>query len=179
MFLRNFGILVKNGTVCARFSVVDHINTPNSAMNAPFLFDLMRAYEKRCFPWMQSIEDRDLIAIIGTHQDENSDGISCKQLYLADIAPVATVQRRVRRLIKLGILRKQRSSRDARVFYICLSGPARGAIEAYVTLLKRSALNLSNDVSFSPVAFSDLSTPRTGSYSPLPLAKFVKSPSSV
>ena len=149
-------------------------------MNAPLLFDLMRAYEKRCFPWMQSIEDRDLIAIIGTHQDENSDGISCKQLYLADIAPVATVQRRVRRLIKLGVLRKQRSSRDARVFYICLSGSAKGAIESYVALLKGSALSpSSNDASFSPIAFPDVSTSRTGSCPPLPLAKFVKSPSSV
>ena len=110
------------------------------ATNAHFLFNRMRAHEKRCFPWMQSIEDRDLIAIIGSYQDENSEGISCKQLYLADIAPVATVQRRIRRLIKIGVLRKERSSRDARVSYICLSGSTRMAIESYVTFLKSSEL---------------------------------------
>ena len=120
---------------------------------------------------MQSIEDRDLFALIGA----NKDGISCKQLYLAGIAP-ATVQRRLRRLIKLGVLHKRQSDRDARVFYVCLSGSAEGSVESYVALLKSSALNLDNDASFAPVAFSDRSALRNG----FPAASFaqkVKTPS--
>jgi len=124
-------------------------NTPSAATNTYFIFEVIRSYEKRCFPWMQSIVDRDLIAIIGSHQDEKNDGISCKQLYLADMAPVATIQRRVTRLIKLGVLQKRRSSRDARVFYICLSGVAKNSIKSYVALLKSSALSLKSNSSFA------------------------------
>lgn len=113
-----------------------------STAKAPYIFDLVRCYEKRCFPWMQSTEDRDLIAIIGTHQGANKDGICCKQLYMAGIAPVATIQRRLRRLIKLGVLQKRQSGRDARVFYVCLSDAAESSIESYAALLKRSALSV-------------------------------------
>lgn len=138
-----------------------------------FIFELIRGYEKRCFPWMQSIEDRDLFALIGA----NKDGISCKQLYLAGIAPVATAQRRLRRLIKLGVLHKRQSDRDARVFYVCLSGSAEGSVELYLALLKSSALSLNNDASFAPI-FSDRSALRNSSSPPLPLRdKLVKTPS--
>jgi len=125
---------------------------------------------------MQSIVDRDLIALIGTHQGANKDGISCKQLYLAGIAPVATIQRRLRRLIKLGVLHKRQSDRDARVFYVCLSGSAEGSVESYVALLKSSALNLDNDASFAPVAFSDRSALRN-SFPAASFAQKVKTPS--
>ena len=114
-------------------------------MKASCILELMRRYEKRCFPWMQSIEDRDLIAIIGTRQGANKDGVTCKQLYLAGIAPVATVQRRLRRLIRLGILQKRQSGRDARVFYVCLSDAAEGSVESYVAFLKGYALSSNND----------------------------------
>jgi hypothetical protein len=96
---------------------------------------------------MQSIEDRDLIAIIGTRQGANKDGVTCKQLYLAGIAPVATVQRRLRRLIRLGILQKRQSGLDARVFHVCLSASAEDSLESYVAFLKGYALSSNNDAS--------------------------------
>ena len=121
-------------------------------MNAPHIFDLVRCCEKRCFPWMQSTEDRDLIAIIGTHQGTNKEGICCKQLYMTGIAPIATVQRRLRRLIKLGILQRRQSGRDARVFYVCLSDAAESSIESFAALLKRSALSVGNRSDFASQA---------------------------
>src|SRR3982750_2804388 len=90
-----------------------------------FVFKSMREYEKTRLPWMRSVEDRDLLTMIGLHQGEGGSVITCKQLYLTGIEPIATMQRRLKRLIDLGIVRKRRSTHDARVHYLALSESAR------------------------------------------------------
>ena len=55
-----------------------------------FVFKFMREYEKTRLPWMRSVEDRDLLTMIGLHQGEGGNGITCKQLYLTGIEPIAT-----------------------------------------------------------------------------------------
>jgi hypothetical protein len=39
-------------------------------------------HEKKSFPWIGSIEDRDVVAMVGKHEQDHGEGISCKQLYL-------------------------------------------------------------------------------------------------
>ena len=134
--------------------ILDRLSdTPGKEINGCLIFERIRVYEKRCFPWIRSIEDRDLIAIIGAHQQESARGISCKQLYLAGIAPVATIQRRLARLIKLGIIHKRRSDSDARVFYIALSASAQKSFVAYAVFLQSAYLDLCNASMFEQSAF--------------------------
>jgi len=100
-----------------------------------FVFKFMREYEKTRLPWMRSVEDRDLLTMIGLHQGEGGNGITCKQLYLTGIEPIATMQRRLKRLIDLGIVRKSRSAHDARVHYLALSEPAKQLLQSYAACL--------------------------------------------
>src|SRR5262245_60781448 len=85
-------------------------------MQAYLLFHLLHASEQRCFPWIHSRVDRDLISIVGIHQNTNNYGITCKELYLTKVAPIATIQRHVKRLLRLNVLCRRQSDRDARVF---------------------------------------------------------------
>jgi DNA-binding MarR family transcriptional regulator len=99
------------------------------------VIELMRAVEKECLPWMHSSNDLQLIAFIGRHQERNGVGMTCKQVHLSGLEPIATLQRRMGRLIKRGILRKRRCDHDSRVFYISLSAYATESLKSYATLL--------------------------------------------
>jgi hypothetical protein len=92
--------------------------------------------EKKCFPWIDSIVDQDVIAIVGKHQEDHGEGISCKQLYLAHTAPVVTVQRHVKRLIRLGVLRRRQCPTDARVFFLSLTDSAVNSLNKFVGRLQ-------------------------------------------
>jgi hypothetical protein len=101
------------------------------------VIELLRAVEKECLPWMRSSNDLQLIAFIGRCQERNGVGMTCKQVYLSGLEPIATLQRRMGRLIKRGILRKRRCDHDSRVFYISLSPYAIESLNSYATSLTR------------------------------------------
>jgi len=79
-----------------------------------------RAYERRVLPLLKTVVDFDLACEIGYHQLVGSP-LTVKQLLLLNLAPPATVLRRVDRLCALGIVLRGRSNRDGRVHHLELT----------------------------------------------------------
>src|SRR3954468_1458051 len=80
----------------------------------------LRIFQKRHLDFVRSMEDFDLLQEVGFHQ-EIGRPLSMKQLYLLDVASVATVQRRLRRLKQLGAVILRRSEHDGRSVQLTLS----------------------------------------------------------
>jgi hypothetical protein len=81
---------------------------------------VLRTFQKRHLDFLRSIEDFDLLQEVGFHQ-EIGQPLSMKQVYLLDVASVATVQRRLRRLKQLGVIVLKRSEGDGRSVQLTLS----------------------------------------------------------
>ncbi|HEX7073212.1 MAG TPA: hypothetical protein VF226_04160 [Hyphomicrobiaceae bacterium] len=73
-----------------------------------------QAYWKQHLHFLHGSEDLELLVEIGFHQ-ERGQPLSMKQLYLANGASVATVQRRLQRLRAAGAIDCGRTERDARL----------------------------------------------------------------
>ena len=96
----------------------------------------IRAFEKRELPFLETLEDRDLVVEIGYHQAAGVP-VTLKQLFLLDIGSVATVQRRLRRLRRLGMVQQRRSAKDARALELSLSPKLAKLCEQYAEALAR------------------------------------------
>lgn len=77
----------------------------------------LRAYKKKHLPFVQTMEDLDLLLEIAYHQELGTP-LSMKQIYLLGIASVATVQRRLRRLRQHGAIVQFRSTDDGRNMHV-------------------------------------------------------------
>ncbi|MBV8032511.1 MAG: hypothetical protein JO035_13455 [Betaproteobacteria bacterium] len=95
----------------------------------------LRAFEKKHFPYLRTLEDYDLVREIGYHQ-ENGGRLTMKQLYLLDVASVATVQRRLRRLRQLGVVQQVRSDKDGRALEIQVTPRIVKSFARYLELLR-------------------------------------------
>lgn len=80
----------------------------------------LRAFERRHFRFLETLEDHDLVREIGWHQAEGKP-LTMKQLFLLDVGSVATVQRRLRRLRRLGLVLQRRCEHDRRSVELTLS----------------------------------------------------------
>lgn len=106
-------------------------------MKALPVFELLRslrAFEKRNLQFLRTVEDFDLVREIGYHQ-ERGRPLTVKQLYLLDLASMATVQRRLRRLRQAGAIQQVRSGEDGRSMELRLTPKAAKAFERYAELL--------------------------------------------
>jgi len=79
----------------------------------------LSAFRREHFPFLKTLEDQDLVREIGYHQEVGSP-VTMKALLLAGIASTATVQRRLARLRKLGVVLQNRASHDGRVVKLTL-----------------------------------------------------------
>lgn len=79
----------------------------------------LRAFEKRELAALPTALDRDLACQIGYSQSLGQP-LGVKQILLLDIGSVASVQRRLRRLRDLGLVRFERSARDRRAIEVTL-----------------------------------------------------------
>jgi hypothetical protein len=103
------------------------------------LFDrlkALRAFERTHLPFLKTIEDFDLICEIGFHQERGAT-ITLKELFLADIGAVATIQRRLARLRRLGVVKHLRHDGDGRVVELMLSPDVWAVYRRYALLLAR------------------------------------------
>lgn len=98
----------------------------------------MRALEKRHLAFLETLEDRDLVCEIGWHQAEGRP-LTLKKLFLLDVGSVATVQRRLRRLRRLGLVVQRRCEHDRRSIELTLSPKLLKLYEKYAELLAASA----------------------------------------
>lgn len=111
----------------------------------------LRAFEKRNLQFLRTAEDFDLVREIGYHQ-ERGQPLTLKQLYLLDVASMATVQRRLRRLRQAGAIQQARSVNDARSIELRLSPRVAKAFERYAELLVEQVRVLDADQGESQLA---------------------------
>ena len=103
------------------------------------VFDTLRAirdFERRELPFIRTIEDLDIVREIGFHQ-EAGQPLTLKQLYDLQVGAVATIQRRLATLKKLGIVEQSRVDRDRRSFTLHLGPRVMLAYEHYLALLRK------------------------------------------
>lgn len=68
---------------------------------------------RQVLPFIQSIEDIDIVFAIGAAYDEGAP-LGLKQLEMLKLAPPSTLQRRLSRLVRDGVLKKTAQSGDGR-----------------------------------------------------------------
>src|SRR5207237_1290712 len=71
-------------------------------------------FRRRHLSFIQTLEDLDLVREIGLHQSQR-DPLTLKVLFLKGIASVATVQRRLSRLKRLGVVCQSKVEHDNRL----------------------------------------------------------------
>jgi DNA-binding MarR family transcriptional regulator len=81
-------------------------------------------FRRRYMPFVKTLEDLDLLRAIGLGQAIGQP-LTLKALLLHGIASVATVQRRLARLRRLGIVEQAKSLHDKRVVALTLSPTAQ------------------------------------------------------
>ncbi|MBI2311231.1 MAG: hypothetical protein HYU77_01850 [Betaproteobacteria bacterium] len=96
----------------------------------------LRRFEQCYLPQLTSLEDFDMVWEIGYHQEQGTP-LTLKQLLLLNIAPGATLQRRLRRLLALGVIRKHSSTDDRRSRVLTVSPRTEQVFERYARLLAR------------------------------------------
>lgn len=74
----------------------------------------IRAFQRQHLPFLESLEDYDILCEIGYSQ-EREGFTSAKHLLMCEIGTPATLRRRLERLVELGVVTKQRSTDDARM----------------------------------------------------------------
>jgi DNA-binding MarR family transcriptional regulator len=84
----------------------------------------LRVFQRRQLPSLHSIEDFDVVLEIGYHQDLGHP-LTLKRLFLQNVGSIATVQRRLGRLKRLGIVMQTRSARDRRNLELTVSPEIR------------------------------------------------------
>ncbi len=86
----------------------------------------IRTQQRLCMPFLQSMEDQDIVVAIGTAQEAGKP-IIAKSLLLDEIGAPATIRRRLDRLVGLGVVVKHRVEDDGRCFELRL---AQGVMKA-------------------------------------------------
>src|SRR5258705_5135865 len=87
--------------------------------------------ERLHLPFIATLEDRDIAAQIGYHDVIRGEPLTLKLLYLLDIGSVATVQRRLARLVGNGVILKRRHASDRRALTLHLTANAKREYQRY------------------------------------------------
>lgn len=98
----------------------------------------LRAFEKTHLPYLVTLEDFDIVRVIGVHQ-ESKEPLLLKQLYLEGICSYATLTRRLQGLRKNGVVRTAPSAMDRRATVLLLSPPVFRTYQRYGHLLRNLA----------------------------------------
>ena len=96
----------------------------------------LRDFEKKCLPFLATQEDLDLVWEIGFHQDSKTR-MTPKLLTLLQIGAAATIQRRLARLKRLGVIRYNRLPSDRRIVELTLHPEITRILKQYGQLFGR------------------------------------------
>jgi DNA-binding MarR family transcriptional regulator len=94
----------------------------------------MRHFQTRHLAFLQTYEDFDLVVLIGLHQSQGQQ-ITMKQIGAFGIGSTATLQRRVARLKRLGIIIPKPLESDRRNVTLELSAKVQRIFLRYESLL--------------------------------------------
>lgn len=92
----------------------------------------IRVHQRTHLQFLESLEDYDIVCEIGNAQ-EAGKFMTAKQLLLCELGAPATLRRRLERLVKLGVVTKQRNLNDGRMAELRL---APDILKAYAKLGK-------------------------------------------
>jgi DNA-binding MarR family transcriptional regulator len=96
----------------------------------------LRELERQQLPFLRTVEDFDIVVQIGYHAEAASP-LTLKQLFLLGIGSAATIQRRLSRLKRLGVVQHKRVERDRRSVELSLSPEARNTCRRIIQQLLR------------------------------------------
>lgn len=93
-------------------------------------------FRRKHLPFLQTLEDLDLLREIGFNQAARCP-MGLKQLLMRGIASNATVQRRLARLKRLGMVAQSRADHDKRIATLTLTPLARRLHLRWVRALRK------------------------------------------
>ena len=91
--------------------------------------------EHHHLPFIKTLEDRNIAAHIGYHDTLSEEPLTLKLLYLLGVGSFATVQRRLARLVNMGVVVKRRHGEDRRSLTLHLSAAAKRDYRRYAVAL--------------------------------------------
>jgi DNA-binding MarR family transcriptional regulator len=97
----------------------------------------MRAFERRHLPFVRTMEDLNILYLIGLHQERGTP-LTLKQILSFGIGSAATLERRLARLKRLGVVVQARSQIDRRNVELKLSPKISRVFQRYATLIVSS-----------------------------------------
>lgn len=100
----------------------------------------IRAFQRKHLPLLESWVDYDLAVEIGYHQAWGKP-LTLKQVILLDIAPPATVQRRLKRLASLGVVTKMLRRSDGRMVEFGIAPQTDRLFRRYAAWIGRRVKN--------------------------------------
>ncbi len=101
------------------------------------IFQRMKAlheFERQQLDFLKTREDRDLVCEIGLRQALGRP-LTVKQVFLLGLGSVPTVQRRLARLRRRGVIQQRRCERDRRSLEVTLTPKALKALGGYKDFL--------------------------------------------
>ena len=97
-----------------------------------------RNFERKHLSFLVTVEDFDIVREIGLHHAAGTP-LTPKLLSLLELGSVATIQRRLARLKRLGVVRQIRSSSDKRRIELGISPEVQRIYRQYGQLIARQA----------------------------------------
>jgi DNA-binding MarR family transcriptional regulator len=94
----------------------------------------LRQFERQQLAFLMTLEDCDLVCEIGVRQALGQP-LTVKQVFLLGLGSVPTVQRRLARLRRLGVIQQRRADADRRSVEITLAPKALKALQGYEAFL--------------------------------------------
>lgn len=94
-------------------------------------------FRRRQLPFVKTLEDLDLLREIGLHQAAG-DPVTLKVLFLKGLGSVATVQRRLSRLKRLGVVEQSKVEHDRRLVRLVLAPPVWRSYDQLNRMMRRT-----------------------------------------
>ena len=88
-------------------------------------------FERHHLPFIETVEDRNIAAHIGYHDTLSEEPLTLKILYLLGIGSIATIQRRLARLVDMGVVVKRRHGEDRRSLTLHLSAATKRGYQRF------------------------------------------------
>ncbi len=115
----------------------------------------LRAFERRHLRFLQTLEDHDMVKAIGLYQARGKP-LTLKQLSGLEIGSMATLQRRLARLKRLGVVVQRRSEVDRRNVELELGSRIQRMFQRYSALLvAKPAGNGADPSADGPIPFAE------------------------
>ncbi len=105
--------------------------------NAFYNLWLLSIFQRKHLPMFQALVDYSIAIEVGFHQ-KNGNPLTLKQLFLLDLAPTSTVQRRLKRLIDLGIIDKDTNPIDRRMIELKITPGADRLLRKYAQWIEQA-----------------------------------------